>query len=136
MNISIFHDQPIDIPNTEDVNISDVGSLDKDVAENIYLNDCMDFITPSQHKELLDILHTTIKQNGLLYIQAPDLKQIMIAATFNKINMQLTQMLLYNKRVFAHTAQNIKDILETNNYITIAQKYVNIFEYHFIFKKL
>ena len=45
-------------------------------------------------------------------------------------------LFLYNKRVFAHTAQNIKDILETNNYITIAQKYVNIFEYHFIFKKL
>jgi hypothetical protein len=136
MNISIFHDQPINMPNAEDINISDVGSLDKDIAENIYLNDCMDFITPLQHKELLDILHNIIKENGLLYIQAPDLKQIMIAATFNKINMQLAQMLLYNKRVFAHTAQNIKDILETSNYITITQKYINIFEYHFIFKKI
>ena len=135
MNVSIFCHDEIDIPNTENVNIEKIDSLEDGSIENLYLNDCLDHIPPVDHSQLLLQIHNVLSDNGLLYIQGPDLKQTMIATVFNKINIQLAQMLLYNKRTFSHTAQNIKDILESNNYIIISQKYINIFEYHFIFKK-
>ena len=135
MNVSIFCHDEIDIPNAENVNIEKIDSLEDGSIENLYLNDCLDHIPPVDHSQLLLQIHNVLSDNGLLYIQGPDLKQTMIATVFNKINIQLAQMLLYNKRAFSHTTQNIKDILESNNYITISQKYINIFEYHFIFKK-
>ena len=84
---------------------------------------------------MLQILFAKLKPQGLLHIQAPDLKQLAIAITFDKIKIDIAQLILYKSRLFLHTSQNIKDILEHNNYIVMKQKYVNIFEYLFICSK-
>ena len=134
-NISLYHKEQIDLPNSKNVYFQDIKEIEDNSVDNIYLHDCLDFVIVDQHSEMLQILFAKLKPQGLLHIQAPDLKQLAIAITFDKIKINIAQLILYKSRLFLHTSQNIKDILEHNNYIVMKQKYVNIFEYLFICSK-
>ena len=134
-NISLYHKEQIDVPNSKNVYFQDIKEIEDNSVDNIYLHDCLDFVIVDQHSEMLQILFAKLKPQGLLHIQAPDLKQLAIAITFDKIKIDIAQLILYKSRLFLHTSQNIKDILEHNNYIVMKQKYVNIFEYLFICSK-
>ena len=126
-NVSIYHKDPIEVPSSTNVYFQDIKEIEDSSIDNIYLHDCLDFVIIDQHSEMLQILHQKLKDNGLLHIQAPDLKQLAIAITFDKIKIDIAQLILYKSRLFLHTAQNTKDILE--------HKYVNVFEYLFICSK-
>ncbi len=134
-NISIYHKNNIEVPNAQNIYFQDVKEIEENSVDNIYLHDCLDFVIIDQHSELLQVIFNKLKPNGMLHIQAPDLKQLAIAMTFDKIKIEIAQLILYKSRLFLHTANNIKDILEHNNYIIMTQKYVNVFEYLFICSK-
>lgn len=134
-NISIYHKDNIEVPNAQNIYFQDVREIEENSIDNIYLHDCLDFIVIDQHSEMLQVIFKKLKPNGMLHIQAPDLKQLAIAMTFDKIKIEIAQLILYKNRLFLHTAKNIKDILEHNNYIVMTQKYVNVFEYLFICSK-
>jgi predicted SAM-dependent methyltransferase len=134
-NISIYHKDNIEVPNAQNIYFQDVREIEENSIDNIYLHDCLDFIIIDQHSEMLQVIFNKLKPNGMLHIQAPDLKQLAIAMTFDKIKIEIAQLILYKNRLFLHTAKNIKDILEHNNYIVMTQKYVNVFEYLFICSK-
>tara|TARA_R110002074_G_scaffold365945_1_gene539729 strand:- start:734 stop:1150 length:417 start_codon:yes stop_codon:yes gene_type:complete len=134
-DISIYHKDPIEVPNSTNVYFQNMKEIEDDSIDNLYLHDCLDFVIIDQHSEVLQILRQKLKDNGLLHIQAPDLKQLAIAITFDKIKIEISQLILYKSRLFLHTAQNIKDILEHNQYIIMKQKYVNVFEHLFICSK-
>ena len=134
-NISIYHKENIDVPNAKNIYFQDVKEIEDDSVDNIYLHDCLDFILIDQHSEFLQLIFAKLKANGMLHVQAPDLKQLAIAIAFDKIRIDVAQLILYKSRLFLHTSQNIKDILEHNNYIIMNQKYINIFEYLFVCSK-
>ena len=134
-NISIYHKENIDVPNAKNIYFQDVKEIEDDSVDNIYLHDCLDFILIDQHSEFLQLVFAKLKANGMLHVQAPDLKQLAIAIAFDKIRIDVAQLILYKSRLFLHTSQNIKDILEHNNYIIMNQKYINIFEYLFVCSK-
>ena len=134
-NISIYHKDSIEVPNSQNIYFQNVREIEENSVDNIYLHDCLDFIVIDQHSELLQVMFNKLKPNGMLHIQAPDLKQLAIAMTFDKIKIEIAQLLLYKNRLFLHTANNIKDMLEYNDYIIMTQKYVNVFEYLFICSK-
>jgi len=131
-NVSIYHNEYIETPESKNIYFQDVKELEDNSIDNIYLNDSLDFIVVDQHSEMLQVLKSKLKPNGLLHIQAPDLKQLSIAITFNKIKIDIAQLVLYKSRLFLHTSKNIEDILEHNNYVVMIKKYVNVFEYLFV----
>jgi predicted SAM-dependent methyltransferase len=134
-NISIYHKEHIEVPNSKNVYFQEIKDIDDDSIDNIYLHDCLDFVVVDQHSEMLQILFKKLNSDGLLHIQAPDLKQLAIAIAFDKIKIDIAQLVLYRSRLFLHTTQNIKDILEHNGYVVMTQKYINLFEYLLISSK-
>lgn len=120
------------IPDTKEIHLQDIDTIDNDSVDEIFIQDLLDTVLPEQYDITLTKLRNKLKDNGVLHIQAPDLKQIAIATTFNKITIDLAQMILYRDRIFVHTAKNIKDLLINNDYKVIVQKYINIFEYYFM----
>jgi len=125
----------LEIPNTQKINITELSKLENDSVDFIYMQDILDTIFPEDHDSVLQICGEKIKEDGFISIQAPDLKQLAIAITLDQINTDIAQMILYKDRVFVHTAQNIKDIVESNKLTVHSQKYINIFEYYFILTK-
>ena len=121
----------LDIPDTNSIHINRIDELENNSVENMYIQDLLDYTLPSEQPALLEKIAEKLNNKGLLYIQAPDIKQLAIALTFDKVNIELAQMLTYKERVFMHSAQNIIDLLSVANYKLITQKYINIFEYYF-----
>lgn len=121
----------LDIPDTNNIHIDRIDEIENNSVESMYIQDLLDYTLPSEQPALLEKIAEKLNNKGLLYIQAPDIKQLAVALTFDKVNIELAQMLTYKERVFMHSAQNIIDLLSVANYKLITQKYINIFEYYF-----
>lgn len=125
----------LDIPNTEKISIDDLKDIENDSVDTVYIQDLLDTVFPEQQADIIQEIKNKIKNSGIIHIQAPDLKQLCSSVSTGAIDLSLAQMVLYKDRIFTHTAKNIKDILEHNSLIILSQKYINIFEYHFVVKK-
>ena len=129
-NIHLYHTESLlDIPNTTAIKLENLESIEDSSVDEIYIQDILDTLPPAQQSELLQKIQKKLRKGGFLFVQAPDIKQLAVALTLDKISVDTAQMVLYKDKLFVHTAKNTRDILELNDYKIVVQKYINIFEY-------
>ena len=123
-NIYLYLNNPVDIPNSSPCQIDKITEVQDNSVDTFYLLDLLDYGVEETYASMLDVIQSKLKKDGAIVIQAPDIKQLIIAITFNKINFNYGRSVLYSDRLHMYTMSEIINMMKKYNYDCIIKKYI------------
>jgi len=123
-------------PNTEFLSILDIEKQDTKLS-NVLIQDLLDYTLQSDINNLLTIIQNKLEVGGYLSIQGLDIKQLANAITFDEVDPNQINSILYPHKKSTHTMHQILSYTNnTEGWKTIIKKYVNSVEYFILLQKI
>jgi predicted SAM-dependent methyltransferase len=110
--------------------IVNIDTYENNSIENCMIQDLLDYYTDHEASLVLSLIYKKLKPGGKVVIQAPDLKQIAVAITFNEIDQKTIKEILYPDKKSIHSINDICNMILANKMHINSKKYVNIIEYY------
>ena len=133
-NIYLYINNPLDLPDADAHPVDKITEIQDNSVDAFYLLDLLDYCTDNCDW-ILTTITNKLKDNGKIIIQAPDIKQLIVAISFNTIDFNHGRSILYSNRLRMHTMLEIVKIIQSYKYDCIIKTYINTFEYFLEFKK-
>lgn len=134
--IHLYLDSDIEIPHYASLHVNQINDLEDGSVESFYILDILDRCDKTNGDAIVKAISNKLIQGGNIMIQAPDIKQLVIAINFNKVNFDYGRGILYDSRIYMHKLNEIVSRLQSQGFECYIKKYINIFEYYLEFKKL
>lgn len=116
--------------------INNIDKYDNETLEYILIQDLLDYYHKDDANTLLSVIKDKLKNNGLLSIQSLDIKQLCIAATFDEISVDFIKDILYPNKKSIRTINDTVNLLQNIGFKIEIKKFINIFEYYILAKKI
>ncbi len=124
----------INIPQYESIYYKQFIEFKNKSVESVYILDVLDYLDLNSGQELLKAVYDKLVDGGELIIQGPDFNQLMIAINFNKINSYEGKKIIYDKRIYMHSLEEILN-KTSRGFECMIKRYINIFDYYIHCKK-
>lgn len=116
--------------------INNIDKYNNNTIEYVIIQDLMDYYPKDDAMVLISAIKDKLVVGGLLSIQSIDLKQLCIAVTFNEINTDLVKDILYPNKKSIRSINDIQILLKNLGFEIETKKFINIFEYYILAKKV
>lgn len=116
--------------------INNIDNYDNDSLEYILIQDLLDYYQKDDASILISTLKDKLKSGGNLSVQSVDIKQLCIAVTFDEISQDFVKDILYPNKKSIRSINDMQTILKNSGFEIEIKKYINIFEYYILAKKI
>lgn len=116
--------------------INNIDKHENDTLEHVMIQDLLDYYHKDDANVLVSVIKDKLKSGGLLSIQSLDLRQLCIAATFDEISTDFIKDVLYPNKKSIRIINDITNLLQQMGFEIETKKYINIFEYYVLAKKI
>lgn len=116
--------------------INNIDKYENGILEYVLIQDLLDYYNKDDANVLLSVIKDKLKSGGLLSVQSLDLKQLCIAATFDEISIDFIKNMLYPNKKSIRIMNDIINLLQNMGFEIETKKYINIFEYYILAKKV
>lgn len=131
-NAIFFHvsEQELSPSESKYENVANIKNYEDNSIDNIILQDTCDYLVANDIKTMIDAMHTKLKNNGKIYLQGSDMKQLCVAVTFDMVAESIIKKVLYPNKKSIHNMGEIIALLKDSGFKIIVKKYINVFEYY------
>lgn len=116
--------------------IHNIDNYTNNSIEHIFIQDLLDYYADSDSNNILLGLKDKLITNGLITIQSTDIKQLCVAVAFGDISIDIAKNILYPNKKSIKSIYDINNLLINNGFEIEIKKYINIFEYYIVAKKI